>query len=490
MKPLLKIYIIVTIILSLPFSNQILAQEYAGTVLIKNVELVKQDDSVHVNFKVYVNADAVPDLGMILLKPALNNGEKLLTLPVIQLNGQERFKLNRRSAILHRGKFLSNYQKPLYEVNVNRGNKESLAYAFTFPYEPWMEEAHLFLKQEQSCCGGVSRLYTYVLQDKMNIPYNSYEIQPEVCLTVPDDVIKTRSQQGQSMLDFPVGKSHILPDFRRNPDELARITNAFAGIIHDKDITLKSITLEGFTSPEGSYTSNNKLAHDRVYALKDYLQELYAFPESIFTIHWIGEDWAGLQQLVSQSSMPYKQEILEIVDSKDDFDKRESRLRQLAGGIPYGKLLREIFPDLRRVEYRIDYQIRNYTLDEIKNLLNSHPENLSQTEMYRVALDYGKGTPEYNHILMDIIPFHFPADSIALGNASAALIEQKEYHTARRILENTSETPAILNNLGVAYLYLEDFEKANQYLSRAAMTGLKESEHNLEELRKKLESVK
>ncbi|NDV67267.1 tetratricopeptide repeat protein, partial [Bacteroides sp. 224] len=77
------------------------------------------------------------------------------------------------------------------------------------------------------------------------------------------------------------------------------------------------------------------------------------------------------------------------------------------------------------------------------------------------------------------------------NNAAALLISNEEYQTARRLLEKVSpQSPSVWNNLGVVYLHQGELDKAEELLNQAALVGLKEAVHNLEEVKKKREDDK
>lgn len=466
------------------------SQNYQGLVNIEGREFREQNDTLYIRFQVSIDSKAVPTCGTVVFEPeiSLDNSKKKVSLPYIQLNGRTRANLNRRWFLLAGDAWLSNYQPPRFLVNVHEYTREEFSYAMEIPYEEWMEEARFSLKQEVIGCRAQSRLYVYSLANKVDMSARApYDVQPLVAMSTPTDEAKVRTRQGSAFLDFQVGKSVILPEFRRNPVELGKINDAVSGIADDVDVNVTGMTVEGFASPEGSYRSNDRLSHNRALALKNYIRDNHAIADGLFTVANTPEDWAGLRILVEASSLEPKEELLRIISSEEEPDARERRLKRVARGVPYSKMLREIYPDLRRVEYRIEYSVRNYTTAEAREVLKHHPENLSQLEMYRVAEEYGKDSPEYREIVMETIPKYFPEDATANANAAALLIQNKEYQTARRLLERSGDTPTVWNNLGVVLLMLDELDEAEPLLRRASDSGIQEATHNLLELQRKRE---
>ncbi|NDV66565.1 tetratricopeptide repeat protein, partial [Bacteroides sp. 224] len=216
-------------------------------------------------------------------------------------------------------------------------------------------------------------------------------------------------------------------------------------------------------------------------ALKEYIRVRYMLPEQIFSVKSVAEDWDGLKARIESSDFAQKDRILSIIDSYDAPDTKEARLKGL--GV-YSQLLRDVFPELRRVEYQVDYAVRSYSTAEARSLVNTNPGNLSQLELYRLAESYGKENAEYKRIMMEIIPKYYENDATALSNTAALLLENGEVNSALRLLEKVRTFPQSWNNLGVAYILQGDLDKAEEILKQAQVSGNKEATHNLNEIAK------
>ncbi|NDV58337.1 DUF3868 domain-containing protein [Bacteroides sp. 519] len=472
-------------ILFLTICGTINAQNYKGSVYVESTDFSERNDSLIVCFNIKVEANAVPNCSSMYFTPELRNGKQTMDLPYVQLNGKTRSKINSRWFMVASDEWLSLYDAPQMIVNANKFTDENMTYQTALPYESWMDNAHLYLRQELIGCRSEVNLYTYKLSDRVKMaPRAPYEVQSLVALVAPKAEVKTRNRQGSAFLDFQAGRSVILPDFRRNPVELGKINDAFLEVMGDQDAQITGLFIEGYASPEGRYTSNDKLARERAIALKDYIKNRYMLAENLFSVRSTAEDWAGLKQKVEESNIAQKDRVLAIIDGSSEYDAKEAQLKGLS---VYNTLLRDIFPELRRVEYQIDYSVRNYSTTEARQLMNTNPENLSQLELYSVALEYGKDSPEYKRILMEIIPKYFDSDPVAMNNAAALLIENGEENTALRLLEKAPALPEAWNNLGVIYMMRGELDKAADLLNQASVGGVTEAAHNLQELAKKKE---
>lgn len=149
---------------------------------------------------------------------------------------------------------------------------------------------------------------------------------------------------------FPVAKIVLNPDFLSNAKSLKDIEDAIRMVMDDEWAELGSIDIAGYASPEGNTKQNQQLSVGRAEALKSYIMDKFGFSEDRFNVTAGGEDWSGLRALVVDSDMPYRDEILDIIDNVPQ-EKRQARLKALAGGRPYKSMLDVMYPQLRDACY-------------------------------------------------------------------------------------------------------------------------------------------
>uniref|UniRef100_S0DF02 DUF3575 domain-containing protein n=1 Tax=termite gut metagenome TaxID=433724 RepID=S0DF02_9ZZZZ len=268
-------------------------------------------------------------------------------------------------------------------------------------------------------------------------------ITPEV------EAVKARSESGKAYLDFVVGRWEIVPGFRNNSAELRKIHTLIETVKNDPDATITGITIVGYASPEGSWESNLFLSERRAYALKNHIGSVHGLRSGLFTVWGAGEDWAGLDSLVADSYMADKWRILEIIRGTDVFAGRETKLMALAGGYPYRLMLAELYPQLRRSDYRIDYTVVPFTVEKGKEVLRTRPGNLSLCEMFLVANTYEPGSDAFNEVF-EIAARVFPDSDIANINAAASALQRRDVTSAARYLGRVKRhNVAYQNNMGV-----------------------------------------
>ena len=109
-------------------------------------------------------------------------------------------------------------------------------------------------------------------------------------------------------------------------------------------------------------------------------------------------------------------------------------MQELVPADIYHRLLNEIYPLLRRNEYKIEYNVRNFNLDEARRMVDERPDLLSLTEKYKVAASYEKGSPGYGKV-MQVAARYFPDAPADLNDQALEAIAKKEKDKAVQILE-------------------------------------------------------
>lgn len=154
------------------------------------------------------------------------------------------------------------------------------------------------------------------------------------------------------------------------------------------------------------------------------------------------EDWEGLEAAVEKGNLPDKEELLAIIraDEPVDWDAREWKLKTLNGGTSYKVLLRDVYPALRHSDYRVNYNIRNFTVDEAKQIIQSDPSKLSLNEMFMVAETYEAGSDPFNEVF-EIAVRMYPEDAVSNLNAAISAVNTRQIDKAKRYLAKVNDCP-------------------------------------------------
>ena len=82
----------------------------------------------------------------------------------------------------------------------------------------------------------------------------------------------------------------------------------------------------------------------------------------------------------------------------------------------------------------MSYDIKNFNLEEAKEVIKRRPQNLSLNEMFMVANTYPKGSQEFIDIFETAVRI-YPESEIANMNAATAALSRNDLVSAKRYLE-------------------------------------------------------
>lgn len=340
-----KLFIISALLVSCVLKGQDTPQKAVRT---ENVDVqLTADSTLQINMNVILPAKLrVNSNRLMIFTPAVQNAGKETTLIPIYVYGRKREIINRRkdrlplegSRIIHR---------------TNR-KEQIIEYRDTIPYASWMAGANVVMEEDLCGCGNHTEANNSHHLAQVALPEAPAIINPplvvEAVQPVKEKQLRRRVYEGKAFIDFPVNKTVIYPDYRKNPEELARIDSTLT-LIGIENIS--RITLHGYASPESPYPHNSTLAKGRTQALKQHIMDKYHLNDSIFAIESTPEDWDGLIRLAEQCNWTEKNRILDIARSNAQPDEKERQLKLLTEA--YLRMSKEWFPALRHTDYRIEF---------------------------------------------------------------------------------------------------------------------------------------
>ena len=170
-------------------------------------------------------------------------------------------------------------------------------------------------------------------------------------------LVKSRNDSDYSVR-YRINLATLNAALSGNPKELDEL-DAFVGdLTKDTLKRVSAVTVTGYSSPDGPVKFNEALAARRANDFKAYLDRKYGFSKKYkVTVNSVAEDWEMCRTLVAQSSVPDKQAVLGILDSRQSPDQKELALKKMTAAWDYMK--ENILPPLRRVELTIDYRINS-----------------------------------------------------------------------------------------------------------------------------------
>lgn len=481
-----KVYSIVSLcVFSLVSPALALCQSVPDTLSLNGLRVTEVtfkgtlEDSLLMNMRLSTSGMAIGGMDRVTITPMLTDdfGNTYEFNPLV-VDGKRRSRVAYREALLG-GK----------EVSRKERRSEEYSYRERLPLAAWMKNSRLVLKSVCDCCGKNAPGTISTIADSLEfeLPAHRYVVRPRTNFVVPEaEPIKRRVESGNARLEFLSGKSTILPAYKNNQMELDKIGSMITGVLADSMSTVDLIALKAYSSPEGSYASNARLSAARSVALKNYLEASYGLKGVRIETSSVPEDWDTLETLIRDSDLAQKQQFLDIIAENGNPDRREQLFKSVGKGVPYRRMLAELFPLLRRTDYQLSYSVKDFTVEQGREVIKTRPGQLSLNEMYHVANSYEVGSEEFKDIF-DVAVRVFPDDPVANINAGAVALLRGDTLTASKYLSRVKDDPRAQNNLGVLYLLEGDLEQASRHLQEASSSGLspEEVEHNNSELTRK-----
>lgn len=404
-----------------------------GTFLVKEKNAERVGEDLVITMKADISSMQISRNQSLVCTPLVESGDSVRALAPIIINGKVRHILYER---------MERTDKKELEIRRYNDTEQQVDYLARTPYADWMEKADVTLVMDDCGCGWKAlsqnrdKLFALNFAEPVVIDPMLVYVKP-----APEEV-KARHLDGSAYLDFPVNQITINPDYRNNSAELKKIQQTVEAVKNDPYATITSLSIKGYASPEGTYKGNAYLAENRAKALLNYVKDHYDLSGVELTVDFEPEDWEGLEAAVEKGNLPDKEELLAIIraDEPADWDAREWKLKSLNGGSSYKILLRDVYPSLRHSDYRVNYHIRNFSVDEAKQIIQSDPSKLSLNEMFLVAETYETGSEPFNEVF-EVAVRMYPDDPVSNLNAAISAINTRQLDKAKRYLAKATDCP-------------------------------------------------
>lgn len=481
------------------------------------------DDSLFLSLKMDLSSIRLNSRTCLHFTPILANERGgRVELPPVLVSGRRRYRFDRREWALGDDVKVCRPQPYLIQLCKRHSAPHPVSYHVGVPYSVWMGDAALLLRQEvKDCCDlqllGVDTISARLFSERMvvqrpepvrqpvsvqqSLPVPSAGVRlvaPCVAYSVRDvelyvsmlsfleptvEPAKKLDEKEVFHIDYPLGSDNVLPDYRDNRAELQKLDSLLSPLSEGNYSSPEYIRVCGYASPDGAYLDNERLAGSRTRSFASYIYGNCGIPRSCIETACVAEDWEGLSALLQSEQPPYADAALSIIRNVGIFNGREKQLMDLRGGQPYRDMLRRFFPRLRRLEVSVRWNIRAVSVGEAYQLIYTHPEWLSLSEMYGAARYYRPGTEQYREVY-EIAAYHFPEDVVANINASSAVMLTGDVKSARAYLQRVESDPRSWNNLGVLALMEGNAGEAEKWFRKAVGIEPQKARRNLQRLQR------
>ena len=449
---------------------------------VQNIQVSRTADRTILTMDFILDELDVPSNRYRAFTPVIRSkdGQKEQRLKTLIVSGR------RQNIVFERDGIDALYADNCENIRRQDGQPQSYQYTDAVQAESWHNVSDIFVECDLCGCGDRLKNKEFLITSLEEInPWDLIELANQE----PDPGKPMRELHGSAYITFVVDRWEMKPDYMDNRRELRKITDTLDIMVADKNITVNTIKIHGWASPESPYEHNRMLATNRAKSLTEWLRKNYTLPASAFApAEATPENWIGLREAVVNmdlATLPHKQDILAIIDDTSlEPDPKEWRIK-MRYPEEYRYLLKEIYPGLRRSDYEITFNIRQFnTLDECLEIYRTKPYQLSKHELWRVAQTMPTFSDEYNRVMQQTL-LYYPDDEAVNTNLAAVALAQHDLLKAETLLKQAGNGAAAENNRAVVDIIKGNYESAARHLDNAERQGF-----NVKKNREAIEKLK
>ena len=241
----------------------------------------------------------------------------------------------------------------------------------------------------------------------------------------------------------------------------------------DERAVVTGTEIVAYASPEGAESLNNTLSGNRGASAEKALRQVTKGKDAgELTVRSVGEDWEGFQKLVQESNLEDKDLILRVLSMYSDPAVRENEIRNMSQ--VFTALKGEVLPELRRARLIANVQYKNYSNEELMDLLATNESVLDEEALLRAA-SVAKEDAQKESIYKKAIE-RFDSERARYNLCVLYLYQGKDDKAEAGLEELKAQDADVLNAKGVIALR-KDHLKAAENLFR--LSGTDEAKANL-----------
>ena len=337
-----------------------------------------------------------------------------------------------------------------------------------FDYVPGMEQCYLELRGKVSAGKKSVNLPVKKVADGANTTYMLVKKAGAVYFKA-DNYQEVISSTTEGQIKYLVNSSEVRGSELKGEsvkEFLARLDEISA----NERTKVTSTEIVAYASPEGDVNKNEKLSDNRSEsANKAWKQVTKGHEATDPTVRSVGEDWDGFQQLVSQSNLEDKELILRVLSMYSDPAVRENEIRNMSQ--VYTALKGEVLPELRRARLIANVEFKNYSNEELLDLLENNANLLDEEALLRVA-SLVREPAQKEEIYKRAIG-RFNSARAMFNLAALYLMQGQDAKAEAGLAELDAKDPDVVNAKGVLALHKEDYKAAETAFRTAGTADAK-----------------
>ena len=339
-----------------------------------------------------------------------------------------------------------------------------------FNYVPGMEKSYLELRgvvkhksktidmPVKKAADGANTTYMLVKKDgKLDLKADNYQevikqtAEGQILYTINSSTVRNNQLSSQSIKDFQAALDEIKANERK---------------------TLVGTDVVAYASPDGKEDQNAKLSDNRSKsAEKAFAKVTKKHPaDAPVNVTSVGEDWEGFQELVAESDLEDKDLIIRVLSMYSDPAVREKEIKNMSA--VYSTLAKEVLPELRRARFIANVEYKNYTNEELLQLIEENIDVLDETALLRAATLVEDNDQKAAIYKKAADKFDSAAAQYNLG---VTYIKMDKLSKAEEALEELAKDADWNNAMGVIAMRKGNLDAAAEYFAAAGTETAKEN---------------
>ncbi len=333
-----------------------------------------------------------------------------------------------------------------------------------FPFKEGMEKAVLQLKVT-IYNSSKTKSWEYPLPFKIAEGTNCTELLAStegVPFFEKDNYELETIEEVETQILYDVNKADVKAT-RLNSSEVKAFEKFLKEAKNDSKVSVSKGKIIGYASPEGPEDNNNKLSVQRAQSAKAAYDKTISKNANLnmdVSVEEKGEDWEGFKKLVEQSNIEDKDLIIRVLSMYSDPVVREREIRNMSQ--VFQTLNQKILPQLRRSRIVAEVNRKNYTDDELRQMIEIDDNRLTEEALLYAANLYQDNATKESVLKKAADRFN---SQRACNNLAALALQQNKPDQAKNWLSKiTDKTAGYYNNLGVVEMQKGNIDMAAQYL--------------------------
>ena len=339
-----------------------------------------------------------------------------------------------------------------------------------FEYVPGMEKCYLELRgvvshknkstdlPSKKVADGANTTYMLVCKNgKLDLKADGYQeiikqtAEGQILYQINSSTVRNSELKGQSVKDYQAALDEILANERK---------------------TLVNTDVVAYASPDGKEDQNAKLSDNRSKSAQKAYNKVVKGKEvpGDVNVTSVAEDWEGFQELVAASDLEDKDLIIRVLSMYSDPAVREKEIKNMSA--VYSTLAKEVLPELRRARFIANVEYKNYTNEELLQLIEENIDVLDETALLRAATLVEDNDQKAAIYKKAADKFDSAAAQYNLG---VTYIKMDKLSKAEEALEELAKDADWNNAMGVIAMRKGNLDAAAEYFAAAGTETAKEN---------------